>query len=86
MIRLLGVAMAFIGVLAGAAVRASAEPLPPSPAPHGPVVAPGQLPALNMSRGTRLPGSMSGARGPRITGGVDGGAVSGGVAVSGGFG
>ncbi|TDZ45866.1 hypothetical protein [Mycobacteroides franklinii] len=87
MIRVLSVAVVLTGLVAGFAAPASAELPPPGPAPYGPVVAPGQLPALNVSRGTRLPSSMSGARGPRMSGGMEGGAgASGGVKASGGFG
>lgn len=69
MIRVVCVAMIMSALAAGVGVTASAELPPPSPAPYGPAVAPGQLPALNVSRGTRLPSSMSGARGPRMSGG-----------------
>ncbi|OHU18209.1 hypothetical protein BKG76_23780 [Mycobacteroides franklinii] len=86
MIRVLSVAVVLTGLTAGLAAPASAELPPPGPAPYGPVVAPGQLPALNVSRGNRLPPSMSGARGPRMSGGMGGAGASGGVKASGGFG
>ncbi|MFV8310734.1 hypothetical protein [Mycobacteroides chelonae] len=86
MIRACCVTTIFIGLAVGVTTPAAAEPPSPHPAPYGPVVAPGQLPALNMSRGTRLPSSMSGVRGPQMSGGVDGAGPSGGVKVSAGFG
>ncbi|WP_081343339.1 MULTISPECIES: hypothetical protein [Mycobacteroides] len=86
MIRLLCVAVIVMFFTVGLAAPAAAELLPPNPAPHGPVIAPGQLPALNVTRGTRLPSSMSGAHRPRISGGMDGTGVSGGVKASAGFG
>ncbi|WP_078287600.1 hypothetical protein [Mycobacterium sp. D16R24] len=86
MIRSLCVAIISIGLAVVLTVPASAELPSPHPAPYGPVDAPGQLPALNMSRGTRLPASMSGSRGPQISGGVDGAGAPGGVKASAGFG
>jgi hypothetical protein len=86
MIRASCVATIFIGLAVAPTTSASAELPSPNPAPYGPVVAPGQLPALNMSRGTRLPASMSGSRGPQMSGGMDGVGASGGVKVSAGFG
>ncbi|MFD6198314.1 hypothetical protein ACFWE3_16605 [Mycobacteriaceae bacterium NPDC060252] len=86
MIRSLCVAIVSIGLAVVLTVPASAELTSPHPAPYGPVDAPGQLPALNMARGTRLPASMSGSRGPQISGGVDGAGASGGVKASAGFG
>ncbi|WP_078326769.1 hypothetical protein [Mycobacteroides salmoniphilum] len=86
MTRVLCVATIFIGLAVGITPPASAELPSPQPAPYGPVVAPGQLPALNMSRGTRLPASMSGSRGPQMSGGVDGVGASGGVKASAGLG
>lgn len=86
MIRVGCMAVLVMGLSAGFGAPASAELPPPSPSPYGPVVAPGQLPALNLSRGTRLPSSMSGARGPRMSGGLDTAGASGGVQASGGFG
>lgn len=86
MIRSLCVATIVIVLPVGITTPASAELPSPHPAPYGPVVAPGQLPALNMSRGTRLPASMSGARGPQMSGGVDGVGASGGIKASAGFG
>lgn len=86
MIRALCAGMIVIGLGGGSTTPAVAEPPSPNPAPYAPAFAPGQLPALNMSRGTRLPPSMSGARGPRMSGGMDGAGASGGVKASAGFG
>jgi len=86
MTRALCVAVILIGLTAGFTASALAELPGPSPTPYGPVAAPGQSPALNVSRGARLPPSMSGARGPRMSGGMEGAGASGGVKASGGFG
>ncbi|MUM20121.1 hypothetical protein FZI91_00165 [Mycobacterium sp. CBMA271] len=86
MIRASCVATICIVLAAGLAAPASAELPPPNPAPYGPAVAPGQLPTLNVSRGTRLPSSMSGAHGPRMSGGMDVAGASGGIKASAGFG
>ncbi|MGH3953821.1 MAG: hypothetical protein ACRDTI_07290 [Mycobacterium sp.] len=80
MIRTLCVATIVVGIALGLAVPVSAAPSPPNPAPYNPVFVPGQLPALRPSRGTQLPVLMSGpSRGPRISAGVDGVAMPGGV-------
>lgn len=79
-IRTLCVATIVGGIALGLAVPVEAAPPAPNPAPYNPVFVPGQLPALRPSRGTQLPVLMSGpSRGPRISAGVDGVAVPGGV-------
>ncbi|TDZ41949.1 hypothetical protein [Mycobacteroides franklinii] len=74
------VATVVIALAVGLAAPVAAAPPPPNPAPYNPVFAPGQIPALRPSRGTQLPVLMSGpSRGPRISAGVDGVPVPGGV-------